>query len=284
MSKIILKRKHGLLVCIHEGCETIATFGDKKNMKPVYCVSHKKQNMIDVRNTKCKEKDCFNRAGYNFPDQKILLYCKDHAKDGMISHNYSKKCERENCTKAPTYGWEKGQEALRCATHKLSGMSIVVGVCEFEDCSTTANFGFKSDNRRVRCAKHKEKGMINVKDKRSCQFENCSTVPNYNFPGVKPAILCVNHKESGMVNVNVNLCEIEKCGSRALFSYYHEPLSRCSKHKERFMIKSNRVPKCSECKKDKALYNTYCKDKGNTVPLRCESCKKDDDINVAEFR
>jgi hypothetical protein len=50
----------------------------------------------------CKENDCNTRPNYNLPDKKIGIYCLKHKKDNMVNV-VTKKCLEENCKTQPNY-------------------------------------------------------------------------------------------------------------------------------------------------------------------------------------
>lgn len=70
-------------VCIEDNCFVSASFNNKVET-PLYCVKHKKQNMINVKSKICLQENCIKQCSFNFPNQKAL-YCCDHKKENMIN-------------------------------------------------------------------------------------------------------------------------------------------------------------------------------------------------------
>ena len=51
---------------------------------------------------KCQHEYCIKRPSFNFPTEKAGIYCMDHKKDNMINVT-NKKCLREGCTKFASF-------------------------------------------------------------------------------------------------------------------------------------------------------------------------------------
>ncbi len=66
--------------CIEDGCETYPTFNYKGKNKGLYCVEHKKENMVDVIHRKCAEEGCDILPVFNYKGEKKGLYCVEHKK------------------------------------------------------------------------------------------------------------------------------------------------------------------------------------------------------------
>jgi hypothetical protein len=82
--------------CIEEGCIKIPNYNIKGKKNGLYCVIHKKDDMIDVKNKKCIEKNCNIQPIFNFKGKKNGLYCTKHTKDGMLDV-INKRCITDNC-------------------------------------------------------------------------------------------------------------------------------------------------------------------------------------------
>lgn len=93
--------------------------------------------MIDVKHKTCKECDIV--PVYNYEDQKQGLYCKKHAKTGMIDVK-NKTCKDDNCNIRPVYNYKNYKQGLYCKQHALSGMiNVKDKKCIQEGCDTFAN-------------------------------------------------------------------------------------------------------------------------------------------------
>ena len=73
-------------ICIAEGCQTHANFGDPVSLKRTHCKKHMLDGMVDVMNKKCS-------------------VCRD---------------------KRPTFGLERGKSATHCAKCRTDQMFDVV--------------------------------------------------------------------------------------------------------------------------------------------------------------
>jgi len=106
----LLKCKDGYaLLCRTEGCYNL--FGCKKHK------TDKKSYSF------CKHDGCDKRSTYGFIIMKPL-YCATHKKDDMIDVKY-KPCMYPGCDTAPSYGF-LGKEPISCFKHKETNMIDVV--------------------------------------------------------------------------------------------------------------------------------------------------------------
>jgi hypothetical protein len=81
--------------CLEITCYKIPGYNFKGEKKGIYCVEHKKTNMIDVKHKRCLIDDCNITALYNFREEKKGLYCSKHKlnKKGICVLKKSKKDE-----------------------------------------------------------------------------------------------------------------------------------------------------------------------------------------------
>jgi len=70
-------------MCIEERCNIRAGY-NFEGKKPLYCLTHKKEGMIDVKHPRCIEEGCVNRARYSRETMKPK-YCFIHKKERMIN-------------------------------------------------------------------------------------------------------------------------------------------------------------------------------------------------------
>ena len=81
--------KHASMPYCELGCGTIACFGFE-GKSPQFCFRHKKEGMVNVVSRKCLR--CHRVASFCRPEVSTVLYCRKHAKPGMIKkHKYSPK-------------------------------------------------------------------------------------------------------------------------------------------------------------------------------------------------
>ena len=93
-------------------CSKVASF-NYEGLKPKFCVDHKLEGMIDIKNKKCLL--CDKSPIYNFPKTKTGIYCQAHRLNNMVNV-VDKKCGIEGCGKIPNFGDETG--VRYCFTHK----------------------------------------------------------------------------------------------------------------------------------------------------------------------
>jgi len=157
---------------------TKASF-NMEGQKALYCVSHKLEGMVNVKDRLCIHADCKVRPTFNSDGETIPLYCSEHKLEGMINVK-DKSCIHPDCKVIPNYNIEGSLKALYCSEHKL------------ED-------------------------MINVKCK-YCIYPNCKVIPTYNIEGNKP-LYCLRHKMDYMVDVRHALCKTHLCSIRVQEKY-----------------------------------------------------------------
>jgi len=114
--------------------------------------------------------------------------------------------------------------------------------------------------------------MIDVRHNRC---EECPIRASFGFFG-KEIKKCYKHKLDGMINLTYDKCE--ECINIANYGPLFSKKKHCHKHKLSNEFK-NTWPICNkeECS-EKALYT----DDGTNYPVRCETHKKDTDINIVE--
>ena len=55
--------------CLHIDCKVHPSFNFKNEDKALYCVIHKKEEMVDVIHKKCIYQDCNTRPSFNFKNE-----------------------------------------------------------------------------------------------------------------------------------------------------------------------------------------------------------------------
>ncbi len=145
-------------------CDKQASYGDEKEEIVLYCKSHKRENDICLRSSKCIHLDekgrCRTQPSYGNEKDRKLLYCVKHKRDTDIELK-STKCIVDKCKKQAVYGTDK---KIHCYNHKDENeIDLCSNKCKYVDndgikCTTVASFGEKI---REFCSKHK-------KDKDKC--------------------------------------------------------------------------------------------------------------------
>lgn len=82
--------------CIEEGCKIGPSYNLNSETKPIYCLLHKKELMVNVRSKKCLGDECLKRPSYNFDGEISAIFCSIHKEKGMVDIT-SKHCIEEGC-------------------------------------------------------------------------------------------------------------------------------------------------------------------------------------------
>ena len=151
-------------------CKSDANF-NIEGQKALYCVIHKKSEMVDVRSQKCIHENCKTRANYNIEGQKAL-YCVIHKTHDMVDVR-SQKCIHDGCKSQPNYNTE-GQKALYCVIHKTHDMVDVRSQkCIHENCKSHRTYNIEGQ-KALYCGIHKRDDMVGVTNQR-CKTHLCNT-------------------------------------------------------------------------------------------------------------
>jgi len=231
--------------CKSEGCNKQSIYNKPGETKPLYCVKHKTDSMINVVSKRCISEGCNKRPIYNEPEETKGLYCGFHKKEGMI-YVVNKRCKSEGCNKQPYYNEPEETKGLYCKDHKKEGMIDVVNKrCKSKGCNKRPNYNEPGETSGLYCKDHKKEGMIDVLHKR-CKSEGCKIRPYYNEPEETNGLYCGYHKKAGMVDVVNKRCKNEWCDTSIRNSKYEgycaycfinmfpdKPISRNYKTKER---------------------------------------------------
>ena len=221
-------------ICNHDTCTKTALFNLEGEKYGIVCGTHKTEQMINICSHKCHHTNCLKRPIYNIEGQPPH-FCFDHKTDGMcrIGKNV---CIEKGCDIVCTLNFIGEKRALYCKNHAKDGMISFIGRCIFEGCNTRASFNTRGVKSPLYCYEHKQTEMIDVRSK-SCLFEGCDTKPTFNIIDKTVGIYCVKHKLPLMINVNSKNCVFEGCNTRATFNTrgLKDPLY-CAEHKQTEMI------------------------------------------------
>ena len=250
-----------MLKCKEDNCTKRPSYNIENEKNALYCVKHKKDNMIDIKSKRCVENGCYKQPTYNFENEKKALYCVKHKKDNMIDVK-NIKCIENGCYKQSTYNFENEKKALYCYNHKKDNMiDIKHHKCIEYKCNIRPNFNFENEKKGLYCSIHKKDGMIHIK-KKICNFSMCSINPVFNYNGEKRALYCFKHKKDNMIDILHILCIIPECNIRP--SYNYKGITKalyCNIHKSKDMIdvvhKSCVTNMCNTIISNNK-YNGYC--------------------------
>jgi hypothetical protein len=217
-------------ICQGDNCKLNPSFNYENETKSIYCLEHKKENMINKHKI-CKFENCKKQPHYNFADEKNGIYCSLHKLSNMIIVT-NKKCEYEKCNKSAICNYEGEKIMIYCAEHKLENMvNIKSKKCEFIGCKTLPSYNYVGEITAIYCCEHKLENMVDIKHK-TCNFENCNVRPNFNYSDEKKGLYCYEHKLENMIDVVHKTCNFENCKIRPNYNYEGEirPIY-CASHK-----------------------------------------------------
>lgn len=231
-----LKAKLKYKKCAEDGCIVWPSYNYDNKKTGIYCVKHKKPNMVLVGIKTCQKIDCDHQPTYNYAGEKIGIYCSQHSLDNMVDV-YNKKCIEEGCKTQPVFNFFGEKKGIYCVKHKKSKMvNVSHAKCRKEGCPTQPTFNFKGELKPITCSKHKDKGMINVVRK-LCIENGCETCPTFNFKGEKKGIYCAKHKKLDMIIVGGKQCIFDGCSTTPCYNYKGEKgRIYCYEHKLENMI------------------------------------------------
>lgn len=240
-------------------CTKLARYGNKGEKKK-YCSDHKQEGHINLLSKKCNHPGCDTVATYGIKG-KGASKCSTHAPtDGTYRDIIHRHCE---CGKRAGYGL-KGGLPLSCYDHQKDGyIDVTSPKCNNVNCEELAFYGLKT-GKPLSCQKHKDDNYINLKSKQ-CLIAGCDITSTYG-PKNGSSIMCANHGQAHGYKPNKrNICQYNKCNSRASFGKKGEKPTHCSKHKGdgiNLLAKKCCIDKCEE----RANYNLpgyvkkYCKE------------------------
>ena len=263
-------------ICIEVGCKIQPVYNLEGETRGIYCVSHKLDGMVDIKNKTCIHPNCKIQPVYNLEGEAKALYCVSHKLDGMVNVN-DKQCIHSNCKIRPTYNLEGESKALYCVSHKLDGMvDIKNKTCIHPNCKIQPVYNLEGETKTLYCFTHKLDGMVDIKHK-TCINPNCKIRPTYNLEGETRGIYCVSHKLDGMVNVNDKQCIHSNCKIRPTYNLEGESKALyCVSHKLDGMVDiKNKTCIHPNCKIQPA-YNL----KNETIGIYCGAHKLDGMVDV----
>jgi hypothetical protein len=245
--------------CKEINCIIVPNFNFQDKKKGLYCLQHKKENMVNVMSKKCLENNCNRQPMFNFLNEKIGIYCSKHKKEKMINIG-SKKCLENNCNKIPCFNLPGKNLRIYCKDHKKVNMiNVSSKKCIEGNCNKKPSFNISTKKSGLYCKDHKKEEMINVVDKR-CK-ECLSINPVFNFINKKGGIYCFKHKKDNMINVKTKKCLEKDCIKHAAYNLkdFKNGLF-CKEHKKENMInvKDKRCKECNDIFITGTKFKGYC--------------------------
>ena len=216
-------------LCRGVNCNFQSTYNYQNEIKAIYCLLHKKDNMINVKTNTCIENNCKIIPVFNFEGEKTAIYCSKHRIDGMINIK-AKKCLENSCFNQPNYNFKNEKKGIYCSKHKKENMvNVTIITCLEIGCHKIPSCGFINEEKRIYCVEHKKEGMINLTNIKCCH-NNCITTALYNFENQKNPIYCFEHKKENMIDVRHKLCKLGICLGARGNPKYKGYCSSCYQH------------------------------------------------------
>ena len=167
-------------MCNEICCKIRPSYNFEGNKKAIYCLAHKKNEMVDVRNKRCFHEGCYYQPSYNFEGDKAL-YCLEHKLEKMVNVK-NKPCIHEGCNILPSYIFKGESNKLFCSTHKKNGMvNVKIKPCIHEGCNIIPIFNVIGKPAKY-CLTHKLEKMVDVKNQ-TCKNSWCSTRVQKQYDG-----------------------------------------------------------------------------------------------------
>lgn len=254
--------------CTNVACTKRALYNYKDKNGAIFCSDHADEDMINVKDTRCKHEGCptYPCYNYNYRGKKSGLYCSTHCLPDMVNIK-QKQCKHEGCTIYPLYNYD-GEKPLYCRDHKTPDMIDVVSK-RCQNCNKFATFNYLGESVPLFCKDHLLPGMINVKDKK-CEHKGCPSLRTFNYNGEKSALCCKTHALSGMICIKIKRCENEKCFISASYNFVGEKIPRfCKKCASPGMVDVTH----RQCKEDNCTTQPWYGIPGQSV-TRCAQHKQ----------
>ena len=230
--------------CIEKSCKKAPNFNYINETKLLYCAEHALNGMVDVHHELCLEIGCLKFPSFNFENEKKPLYCIIHKKDNMINVK-NKQCFKENCPVRPYFNYKTEQKGLYCKIHKKDNMVDVKHKRCIKCDKERALFNIVGNKQPLYCNNCKTKDMINTQRKHCL---DCTRTPHFNLPGKTIGLYCSECvSDNNMVDVVHKKCIGIDCPDPKAPSYNYA---------------NNKIPQyCIHCKKD------------NMINVKHPSCK-----------
>ena len=188
--------------------------------------------MVNIHRKRCCSHDsCSKKPSFNIKDSKLAVYCKHHAKNGMVNIR-SRRCSHESCM-TPSFNIKGSKTAVYCKQHIEEGMvNIISKRCSHDSCSRQPSFNVEGSKTIVRCKEHAEDGIVEV-HRRRCSHISCIERPTWGVLTDSAAIACTRHKSdlSGRPVINFTAkCKIAGCQQLSRWGFHEKQPTHCGDH------------------------------------------------------
>lgn len=265
-----------MTICIHEDCETYATFGDPITMKATHCKKHSLSGHIDVKHKTCSEPTCTKQPSYGERGTNKREFCAEHSPSHYVNV-VTKTCSEPNCNLIPVFGERGTRIAIFCKKHALKEhVNVKDKTCFEPNCTTKPTYGKRGTNNAIFCKNHCPPDYIDVKHK-TCSESNCILRACYGQVGTKQPIFCKLHCPIDFIDVLNQTCSEPNCTTRPVYGKQGTNNAIfCNKHRSIDCV-NVRQKTCSETQCTKQP--TYG-DKNDMKPIFCKAHALKDHIDV----
>jgi uncharacterized protein YajQ (UPF0234 family) len=165
-------------ICIYNNCNKQASFNYINNKLRLYCKNHKLNDMVDIKNKRCIKCN-IKQALYNYKHEKITLYCNNCKLPDMVDVK-NKRCIDCNI-KRSCFNYKDKKYALYCNDCKFSDMIDIVSKKCIKCNIKRPCFNYKGELKRLYCNNCKLPDMINIKDKKCKLCDLIQSSKKYNY-------------------------------------------------------------------------------------------------------
>ena len=166
----------------------------------------------------CKENGCKKYSTYNVKGEKTAIYCLAHKLDGMVDVK-NKTCFHPGCKVRSSFNTKGETKALYCYAHKLHEMvDVIHKTCIYPSCKVQPAFNTEDKIKAIYCSEHKLDGMVDIKHP-TCIHTGCNVQPIFNAEGKTKALYCFAHKLDGMIDIKNKICKSSWCSTRVREKY-----------------------------------------------------------------
>lgn len=238
----------------------------------IYCYKCHKVGMINVVVKKCVKCKIVTPS-YNLENVKTPKYCVSCKSDNMVDIT-RKRCIE--CNKGTPFFNYIDENPLYCSTCRKDNMVDVISKKCISCNKHQPSFNLPGEIKPLYCTSCKSNDMVDIANKKC--IGKCGKIPHYNFPNERKPLYCTSCKIDGMIDLYKRLCK--GCNKSApSFNYKEEDVPEyCALCKNNDMINITRKH-CIECNNTPS-YNYPTE----SILLYCASCKKDGMINIKMIR
>ena len=215
--------------------------------------------MVDVIHKLCEQENCKKHPAFNYPNEKVGIYCKEHATTDMVDVIH-KLCEQENCKKHPAFNYPNEKIAIFCKEHATIDMVDVIHKrCEQENCKKHQAFNYPNEKIAIFCKEHAIPSMVDVIHKHCIECndtrvndkykDHCLRCFIYKFPDEK---ISRNYKVK-----EIHMTDFIKENFKDEIIIFDKTVGGCSKRRPDFYIDKFTHVLIGECDENKHETEEY---------------------------